>query len=889
MRVYVTKGGKNYGPYTVDQLKQYLEARNFDRNDWACHDGKNWVRLSEVPGLSKTAKVLKKPAESKVEKNQNGSDKQETKEIFEHTEDNKNLSKIFFKTGISLVAIIVVAIGALFFLGEKESDLIEDINDQKNADVKELPPEFAQFDPLPAAGKIDAFILNHLADEQIQPNAKISDEQFLRRIYLSIIGRIPTILEANEFLNSESKDKDSRLIRKLLANDAGYTAHHYQFWADLLRIPTNIDYTLYYREWIKEEIRKNTPYDKLVHQLVSGHGLIFENPAAAYYIRDAGMALDNMSNSVRIFLGTRLECAQCHDHPFDKWTQMDYFKMAAYTYDFDVRMGVTHDSNRQQVYQDFGKRKNAAYLKATGFEDFPYIHDKLKIDEWLNQPYAPKYLEKNELTKEEFRKAAIRGLIARKEASDFDDPVSQSVNLLYGHISNVQVRHHYDKPLKLPEDYQYDNGTPNEVVVPGTMFGSEIPQLEDQTDRKNAYADWLTSAENPRFTKVIVNRLWKRTFGHGIFEPVDNLTDHTEISQPELLGFLEDLMKEVDYNIRNFQSILFHTQLFRRQMHGEDHSMGMKYHFAGPLLKRMSAEQIWDSITTLILPEVDTYSPNKKRTLARMARTKAIYQSLEGRPIEEVLPRIREAGALRREMRNEQIEYERRISNAYKQSNHEIAKKLTDELKSKIRDIDERTRELVLVDLEDKQAVPSMMMGEAMKSSSTNSSTMETNNRISQAKIRKAPGNLDPNERRRWEDRERSSLRHFRDVVRQMARAVELESPAKRGHFLRDFGQSDREVIENSSSHASVPQALYLLNSPMDIAIQNPNAVLGGLLAALQTPEDKIEVIYRTMLTRRPTDQEMQRILAEHKKHGDEVIEDLVWALLNSRQFIFIL
>ena len=109
-----------------------------------------------------------------------------------------------------------------------------------------------------------------------------------------------------------------------------------------------------------------------------------------------------------------------------------------------------------------------------------------------------------------------------------------------------------------------------------------------------------------------------------------------------------------------------------------------------------------------------------------------------------------------------------------------------------------------------------------------------------------------------------------------------MESPAKRGHFLRDFGQSDREVIENSSSHASVPQALYLLNSPMDIAIQNPNAVLGGLLAALQTPEDKIEVIYRTMLTRRPTDQEMQRILAEHKKHGDEVIEDLVWALLNS-------
>ena len=159
-------------------------------------------------------------------------------------------------------------------------------------------------------------------------------------------------------------------------------------------------------------------------------------------------------------------------------------------------------------------------MDATGLEDFPHIHDESKIDEWLSQPYAPGYLERNNLTKEEFRKTAIRGLIARKEASDFDDPVSQTVNMLYGHISNVQVQHHQDKPLQLPHDYQYDNGTPHEIVKPGTMFGPEIPYIEDQNERKNAYADWLVSPENPRFTRVIVNRLWKRAFGHGIFEPL---------------------------------------------------------------------------------------------------------------------------------------------------------------------------------------------------------------------------------------------------------------------------------------------------------------------------------------------------------------------------------
>jgi hypothetical protein len=121
-----------------------------------------------------------------------------------------------------------------------------------------------------------------------------------------------------------------------------------------------------------------------------------------------------------------------------------------------------------------------------------------------------------------------------------------------------------------------------------------------------------------------------------------------------------------------------------------------------------------------------------------------------------------------------------------------------------------------------------------------------------------------------------------------MARAVDLSSPARRGHFLRDFGQSDRDVIENASLHASVPQSLYLLNSPLAVAIHNRNSVLGLQVAQAHTPEEKIAVIYRAMLTREPTEREMKRILADYAEHGDETLEDLVWALLNSCQFLFI-
>ena len=166
--------------------------------------------------------------------------------------------------------------------------------------------------------------------------------------------------------------------------------------------------------------------------------------------------------------------------------------------------------------------------------------------------------------------------------------------------------------------------------------------------------------------------------------------------------------------------------------------------------------------------------------------------------------------------------------------------------------------------------------------------TLETLDFIKDARVRKPPEDLDAKERKRWLDQEHKQLKSFRDVAREMARAVDLPSPARRGHFLRDFGQSDRDVIENASSHASVPQSLYLLNSPLAVAIHNRNSLLGAQLEKAKTAKEKITIVYRAMLTRDPTQHEISRILADYEQYGDEVIEDLVWALLNSRQFLFI-
>ena len=95
-------------------------------------------------------------------------------------------------------------------------------------------------------------------------------------------------------------------------------------------------------------------------------------------------------------------------------------------------------------------------------------------------------------------------------------------------------------------------------------------------------------------------------------------------------------------------------------------------------------------------------------------------------------------------------------------------------------------------------------------------------------------------------------------------------------------------MIENASSHASVPQALYLLNSPLSVAIHNANSVLGSRLVSAASPEEKIDLVYRAMLSRKPANHEVARILTDYETYGEEVIEDLVWTLLNSPEFLFI-
>ncbi len=125
----------------------------------------------------------------------------------------------------------------------------------------------------------------------------------------------------------------------------------------------------------------------------------------------------------------------------------------------------------------------------------------------------------------------------------------------------------------------------------------------------------MTSPDNPRFSTVIANRLWKKVFGLGQIEPVDEMTDSTVATNPELMDYLAQLMVDKKYSIKSVLRVLFNTDTYQRQATRREVPAGEPYHFTGPLLRRMSAEQVWDSFVLLAKGNVDSETSEENEHL----------------------------------------------------------------------------------------------------------------------------------------------------------------------------------------------------------------------------------------------------------------------------------
>lgn len=184
---------------------------------------------------------------------------------------------------------------------------------------------------LPRHNFIDDLVWKKLQLLAITPADPVDDARLLRRLYLDVIGVLPTPEETRAYLADTSSDKRARLIDRLLDRPE-YADHWANKWADLLRpnpYRVGIKAVLNYDNWIRDSFRHNKPYDQFVREILTAQGSTWHNGPATFF-RDR-RAPDEITSMVsQLFLGIRLECAKCHHHPFEKWGQEDYFGLAAY-------------------------------------------------------------------------------------------------------------------------------------------------------------------------------------------------------------------------------------------------------------------------------------------------------------------------------------------------------------------------------------------------------------------------------------------------------------------------------------------------------------------------------------------------------------------------------
>ena len=189
---------------------------------------------------------------------------------------------------------------------------------------------FAWSNP-PSANFVDDLVYAKLQQLKYLPSGLCSDEEFLRRVHLDVIGQLPTLEETQAFLADGTPDKRAKLIDRLLDRP-----EHAKFfalkWGDLLRLTTTQiggPGAFKYHRWVQRSFETNKPYDQFARELLAATGSTLDNPAANFY-RTTADTQDCVESVSQIFLGARLQCAKCHNHPFEKWTQDNYYGMAAF-------------------------------------------------------------------------------------------------------------------------------------------------------------------------------------------------------------------------------------------------------------------------------------------------------------------------------------------------------------------------------------------------------------------------------------------------------------------------------------------------------------------------------------------------------------------------------
>ncbi|MCI0359936.1 MAG: DUF1549 and DUF1553 domain-containing protein, partial [Planctomycetaceae bacterium] len=358
-------------------------------------------------------------------------------------------------------------------------------------------PGFAWSNP-PAANYIDELVHAKLRTLQMNPSALADDATFVRRAYLDAIGLLPTADEARRFIGDASPEKRTRLIDDLVARPE-FAEHWALKWSDLLRNEEKVldakGVDVFYT-WIRESIGAGKPLNQFVRELVAARGSTYENPPANFY-RANRDPLTRGETAARLFLGVRLQCARCHNHPYDRWTQDDYYSWAALfgRVDYEIKKNDRKDKFDKHEFDG---------------EQVVLIRDAGEIQNpRLKQPAPPKFLgaDTPAMEPEDDRLLPLADWLASPENELF---AKSQANFLWYHLLGRGLVEPIDdfRITNPPSNPPLLEALTRDLTASGfdlrhlvrTIMNSRTYQLSSEPNETNA-------ANEANFARAIVRRL----------------------------------------------------------------------------------------------------------------------------------------------------------------------------------------------------------------------------------------------------------------------------------------------------------------------------------------------------------------------------------------------
>lgn len=406
----------------------------------------------------------------------------------------------------------------------------------------------------------------------------VGDHVFLRRIYVDLIGRIPTEAEVREFASWPGQGRREKLIDKLIA-DERFADRWTIFYADMLRLRSNATGGPALIAYVHNAVKTGMPYDEMCRRLIYTNGKANKVPEAGFILGDDADPLAMASITSQVFMGVRIGCAQCHDHPFDVWKRRDFYDMAAY-------FGKTrrYESQLTRVVYATEADQNTILWPPEGAgpdADRKPIPAKFPFSLAAFEK-QPQYLARLDNVRKAKAEAKAKPLAKGPSVDDLlNDTADKVAKTASGKLPEVGVTAEAKADIR---------------KIDPSAGGYRSSDLREQLAKQ------VTDPRNRYFSRALVNRAWKTLVGRGFVEPVDDFRADNPAAHPQAMDYLADEFVASDYDLRTLVKLVVTSEAYQRghapEATDEATRQEMEVALLATPMRRMIAESLYDSVVT---------------------------------------------------------------------------------------------------------------------------------------------------------------------------------------------------------------------------------------------------------------------------------------------------